>query len=219
VGSFLLVVVAAIILAGIVFGAGAFTLGRDRGLTPPRPDGVPFDLPPDRPLDRADVEQLRLDTALRGYRMDQVDTVLGRMADDLDFLYARIADLEDQLAEQADHEQDAELEFDLPAWPEQEQEHPGEQSEPDSAEEIGAETVPPATARPAGSVAPALPAPPPLPPTPTQPDIVTLNPDRPEVLASDHRNDSDRSEVSDDSDDGASEVVVPRPSRSGGRRG
>ena len=114
VGSFLLIVIAAIILAGIVFGAAAFTLGRDRGLTPPRPDGVPFDLPPDRPLDRADVEDLRFDTALRGYRMSQVDSLLQRVSDDLDFLYARIADLEDQLAGPV--EDIAEPELELPSW-------------------------------------------------------------------------------------------------------
>ncbi|WP_345727876.1 DivIVA domain-containing protein, partial [Cryptosporangium minutisporangium] len=107
-GSFLLIVVAAIVLSGIVFGAAAFTLGRDRGLTPPRPDGVPFDLPADRPLDRADVEDLRFDTAIRGYRMDQVDEILRRVADDFDFLHARIIDLEDQLATSAaaDEEED-----------------------------------------------------------------------------------------------------------------
>lgn len=97
VGSFLLVVVAAIVLSGIVFGAAAFTLGRDRGLTPARPDGVPFDLPADRPLERADVQDLRLDIAIRGYRMEQVDEILQRVADDFDFLHARIIDLEDQV--------------------------------------------------------------------------------------------------------------------------
>ncbi|MFI5956487.1 DivIVA domain-containing protein [Cryptosporangium sp. NPDC051539] len=113
-GSFLLIVVAAIILAGIVFGAAAFTLGRDRGLTPPRPDGVPFDLPADRPLDRADVDVLRFDTGLRGYRMDQVDDLLARVADDFDFLHTRIIDLEDQLAARRGDSEDDERPFDFP---------------------------------------------------------------------------------------------------------
>jgi len=113
VGSFLLIVVAAIILSGIVFGAAAFTLGRDRGLTPPRPDGVPFDLPADRPLDRPDVEDIRFDTAIRGYRMDQVDDILHRIADDFDFLHARIIDLEDQLAAHSSDD-DEERPFEFP---------------------------------------------------------------------------------------------------------
>ncbi|TQS46631.1 DivIVA domain-containing protein [Cryptosporangium phraense] len=113
-GSFLLIVVAAIILAGIIFGAAAFTLGRDRGLTPPRPDGVPFDLPADRPLERADVDQLRFDTGLRGYRMDQVDDLLARIADDFDFLHTRIIDLEDQLAARRGDGEDDERPFEFP---------------------------------------------------------------------------------------------------------
>jgi DivIVA domain-containing protein len=117
VADFLLIVIAALVLAGIVFGAASFTLGRDRGLTPPRPDGVPFDLPPDRPLDRADISDLRFDTALRGYRMDQVDQLLARVADDLDFLYTRIADLEDQLAGPVEENAaDEEPEIELPPW-------------------------------------------------------------------------------------------------------
>lgn len=114
-GSFLLVVVAAIVLSGIVFGAAAFTLGRDRGLSPSRPDGVPFDLPADRPLERADVEDLRIDTAVRGYRMNQVDEILRRVSDDFDFLHARIIDLEDQLyGDRPDSGDDEERPFEFP---------------------------------------------------------------------------------------------------------
>ncbi|WP_051571364.1 hypothetical protein [Cryptosporangium arvum] len=114
-GSFLLVVVAALVLSGIVFGAAAFTLGRDRGLTPPRPDGVPFDLPADRPLERVDVEGLRVDTAIRGYRMDQVDEIFQRVADDFDFLHARIIDLEDQLhGRRPEGDEDEEPPFEFP---------------------------------------------------------------------------------------------------------
>jgi DivIVA domain-containing protein len=94
VGHFVLLVLAALIVGAIVFGGAAFVLGGDRGLTPARPDGVPFDLPEGRPLAAEDVEGLRFDTVVRGYRMSQVDEVLARVADDLDWAYTRIAQLE-----------------------------------------------------------------------------------------------------------------------------
>ncbi|WP_344654611.1 hypothetical protein [Cryptosporangium japonicum] len=145
-GSFLLVVVAALVLSGIVFGAAAFTLGRDRGLTPPRPDGVPFDLPADRPLERADVDGLRVDTALRGYRMDQVDEIFQRVADDFDFLHARIIDLEDQLhGRRSEGDDDEEPPFEFP-WDAEKTEEPGEpapaSAEPDTASETDADAAP-----------------------------------------------------------------------------
>lgn len=43
----------------------------------------------------ADIDDIRFDTALRGYRMDQVDEAL-------DVLYARIAELEHQVAPRPD---------------------------------------------------------------------------------------------------------------------
>jgi len=97
--DFLLTVVAALVVAGIGFGVAAFTLGRAGGLAPHRPDGVPFDLPPDRPLSAEDVRGLRFDTALRGYRMSQVDEVLARIAHDLDQLADHFAAVEARLAE------------------------------------------------------------------------------------------------------------------------
>jgi DivIVA domain-containing protein len=94
VGHFVLLVLGALVVGAIVFGAAVFIMGGDRGLTPPRPDGVPFDLPSNRPLAADDVEGLRFDTVVRGYRMSQVDEVLARVADDLDWAYTRIAQLE-----------------------------------------------------------------------------------------------------------------------------
>lgn len=35
------------------------------------------------PLGRADLDQIRLDVAFRGYRMDQVDEVLSRLTDEI----------------------------------------------------------------------------------------------------------------------------------------
>ncbi len=94
VGDFLLIVVAALVVAGIGFGIAAFVLDRDPGLMPPRPDAPPFDLPAGRPLNEADIRGLRLDTALRGYRMEQVDELLRRVEYDLGELWAHVEHLE-----------------------------------------------------------------------------------------------------------------------------
>lgn len=53
---------------------------------------------PEGRFDGAAVRGLRLGVALRGYAMDQVDTVLDRLASDLDARDTRIAQLEAQLA-------------------------------------------------------------------------------------------------------------------------
>ncbi|MCX5267039.1 MULTISPECIES: DivIVA domain-containing protein [unclassified Streptomyces] len=55
-------------------------------------------LPPDRPLDRSDVDRLRFPLAARGYRMTDVDDALNRLAAELAERDARIADLESALA-------------------------------------------------------------------------------------------------------------------------
>jgi len=46
-----------------------------------RPDAL---VPADRPLTGADLRTVRLGTALRGYRMAEVDALLERLADELD---------------------------------------------------------------------------------------------------------------------------------------
>jgi DivIVA domain-containing protein len=87
----LIVVVAAVSLA--VLG------GSDDGVLPEAPPQYLADpLPTDRPLGRADVEALRLPTAVRGYRMAEVDDALARLGAELAERDARIAELERSLA-------------------------------------------------------------------------------------------------------------------------
>ncbi|MBO7940597.1 MULTISPECIES: DivIVA domain-containing protein [Streptomyces] len=87
----LAVVVAAVTLAVVGGGEG----------TGPLPDAEPQrlhdPLPPDRPLDRADIDRLRFPLAARGYRMADVDDALNRLAAELSERDARIADLESAL--------------------------------------------------------------------------------------------------------------------------
>ncbi|MGX4689996.1 DivIVA domain-containing protein [Streptomyces sp. JNUCC 63] len=88
----LAVVVAAVTLAVVGGGEG----------TGPLPEAAPErfqdPLPPDRPVNRADVEGLRFPLAVRGYRMADVDDALGRLGAELAERDARIADLESALA-------------------------------------------------------------------------------------------------------------------------
>jgi DivIVA domain-containing protein len=79
----LLTLAVALVLGFIVFGAVAFTLGKATGLDPASPDAAPYDLPQDAGVTPADIAAVRFDVVARGYRMDQVDVVLERLAHDL----------------------------------------------------------------------------------------------------------------------------------------
>jgi DivIVA domain-containing protein len=84
-GQLLLFVVVALVVAAIVFGVTVMMGGGDSGLTPVEPDGAALPLPSDRPLGEEDIVRTRFDTALRGYRMAQVDQALQRAAYDIGY--------------------------------------------------------------------------------------------------------------------------------------
>jgi DivIVA domain-containing protein len=88
----LAVVVAAVTLAVVGGGEG------DGPLPEVAPERLQDFLPPDRPVSRADVENLRFPLAARGYRMADVDDALSRLGAELAERDARIADLESALA-------------------------------------------------------------------------------------------------------------------------
>lgn len=85
-------------LVAVVSVAALIALGGGGGLSEAPPDRLDHPLPLDRPVDRADVDAVRLPLAVRGYRMSEVDDVLDRVAAELTQRDARIADLEAQLA-------------------------------------------------------------------------------------------------------------------------
>ncbi|MDH2392931.1 hypothetical protein QCN29_29955 [Streptomyces sp. HNM0663] len=87
----MVVVVAAVTLAVVGGGDSA-------ALPEAAPEHLVDPLPAARPLGRADVEALRLPVAARGYRMTEVDEVLGRLGAELAERDARIAELESALA-------------------------------------------------------------------------------------------------------------------------
>jgi DivIVA domain-containing protein len=105
VATFLTYLLGLLVVGGVLFLLASFAFGRGEELAPMPPSGTPVELPDGRPASGADVQALRLSVVLRGYRMDEVDWVLDRLADELDRagverdgLLARVAELEAELA-------------------------------------------------------------------------------------------------------------------------
>ncbi|MGC1213986.1 MAG: DivIVA domain-containing protein, partial [Micromonospora sp.] len=97
-GEVLLLLVVALTVAAVVFGVTVLVSGRDPGLVPAEPDGRAVPLPSTRPLEEPDIAQVRFDTALRGYRMAQVDQAMRRAAYDLGYKSELIGVLEAEVA-------------------------------------------------------------------------------------------------------------------------
>ncbi|MDF2254683.1 DivIVA domain-containing protein [Streptantibioticus ferralitis] len=87
-----------IALVAVVGAVAVAVLGEGGTLRDAEPDRLEDPLPADRPVSRADIDDLRLAVTLRGYRMDAVDDVLDRLAAELAERDARIAELEAALA-------------------------------------------------------------------------------------------------------------------------
>jgi DivIVA domain-containing protein len=88
-----------LLAAILVIAVGALlAVGRLGELPEVEPDRAPLALPEDRPLAREDVDGVRFAVGMRGYRMDEVDDVLDRLAVEADQREARIAELERRLA-------------------------------------------------------------------------------------------------------------------------
>jgi DivIVA domain-containing protein len=80
----LIIGITLVILAGGVVVAAA---GRGEGLAPREVDDPPIRLP-ETDIAGADVREIRFSTAMRGYRVAEVDEVLDRLARELDVLRA-----------------------------------------------------------------------------------------------------------------------------------
>lgn len=90
----LLLVTVALVVGALVFGVAALATGRDPGLSPAEPDDSARSLPGSRPLLESDISTVRFDTAMRGYRMAQVDAALTRISYDLGYKQELIGALE-----------------------------------------------------------------------------------------------------------------------------
>jgi DivIVA domain-containing protein len=84
-GQLLLFLVIGFTAGAIVFGVAALITGSDPGLARAEPDGRAVPLPTSRPLTESDLDRVRFDAALRGYRMAQVDQALRRAAYDIGY--------------------------------------------------------------------------------------------------------------------------------------
>jgi DivIVA domain-containing protein len=94
----LLLLLGALVVGAVAYGVTWVITGHDRGLDPQEPDGRAVPLPATRPLTESDVEGLRFDITVRGYRMDQVDAALRRAAYDLGYKEELIEVLEAEIA-------------------------------------------------------------------------------------------------------------------------
>jgi DivIVA domain-containing protein len=81
----LLLLIVALTVGAVVFGVMVLVSGGDPGLREVEPDGRGAPLPGSRPLVEQDVAKVTFDLGLRGYRMDQVDRALKRVAYDIGY--------------------------------------------------------------------------------------------------------------------------------------
>lgn len=65
-------------------GVALVASGQGAPMADVHPDRAELDLPDDGPLTGADLRKVRFSTAVRGYRMDEVDALLTRMAQQLE---------------------------------------------------------------------------------------------------------------------------------------
>ncbi|MEV0268454.1 MAG: DivIVA domain-containing protein [Hamadaea sp.] len=112
----LLLLVVALTVGAVVFGVMVLVSGGDPGMAGVEPDGRGRPLPGSRPLVEQDVAKVTFDVGLRGYRMDQVDRALKRVAYDIGYkdelinvLAAEVEALRDGRVEDADALQAARL--------------------------------------------------------------------------------------------------------------
>jgi DivIVA domain-containing protein len=93
VGTVLIYLVVAVVVAAVMFLLASLIFGRGEELAALPPDATPTWLP-NGPLAGDDVRALRFAQVVRGYRMSEVDWALQRAAAELDVLRARVAELE-----------------------------------------------------------------------------------------------------------------------------
>ena len=74
----------AILVVLAMGGVAIVASGRGGSMAPAYDDRPDLDLPSDRPLGAQDLRTVRFPLAVRGYRMSDVDTLLARLATELE---------------------------------------------------------------------------------------------------------------------------------------
>lgn len=67
----------------VVTAVAMVAVGRLGGLAPAVPDRPDVRVPAGRPLGAADLREVQFSVAVRGYRMDEVDALLARLAEEM----------------------------------------------------------------------------------------------------------------------------------------
>ncbi len=93
VGTVLIYLIVAVVVAAVVFLLASLVFGRGEELAALPRDGTPTWLPIG-PIDGDDVRAVRFAQVARGYRMSEVDWTLQRVATEIDRLRARLDELE-----------------------------------------------------------------------------------------------------------------------------
>lgn len=91
----LIYLVVMLLVAAVVFLLAAVVFGRGEELAPLPPGSSPTRLPA-RDITGEDVQAVKFQLVLRGYKMSEVDWVVRRLGAEIDSLRARIAELEAQ---------------------------------------------------------------------------------------------------------------------------
>jgi DivIVA domain-containing protein len=89
-----------VFVAAVVFLLASVLFGRGEELPPLPPGASPTRLPAGD-ITATDLENVRFQLVLRGYKMSEVDWVLQRLGGEIESLRSRVAELEQQLADKA----------------------------------------------------------------------------------------------------------------------
>ncbi len=83
-----------VVIVALLAAVGWLAIGGGGHMSEPQPDRPDLALPREGLLGRTDVDRVRFSVGARGYRMDEVDDVLDRLAQEIELREDRIADLE-----------------------------------------------------------------------------------------------------------------------------
>jgi len=88
-----------VVIVALLAAVGWLAIGGGGHMSEPVPDRPDLALPDDSLLARSDVDRVRFSVGARGYRMDEVDDVLDRLAHEIELREQRIAELEGRAPE------------------------------------------------------------------------------------------------------------------------
>lgn len=90
-----------VVVVALLAAVGWLAVGGGGHMSEPVPDRPDLALPTDRFIAAQDLDRVRFSVGVRGYRMDEVDDVLDRLAREVEVREQRIAELEGRLPDGA----------------------------------------------------------------------------------------------------------------------